>query len=268
MAASRDEILKRKEAWEKEFEDKQARYEDQKSKYYEAKNAVESALHAAVKFIIGDSGLPIDVDITSAPYGSEGFEVRVSDENDKFNKDKALSWTWKVYLNNDGEVEKESSSWSGMNAVSEANIDYLKKLVALLEKLNNVDWAQILSKYVEPKLKDYITETSPSRQSRPDFDTELEMADIEDAIGKDVLLKGASEIDNRGKPYGRGYYRVLRQSDAFYTIIFIPGYAIQDESDLDAVRNVFESYSNYTPTRIKKSKLLELLNKPIEAIQL
>ena len=119
----RDDILKRKQEYEADRAQRQARYDAQSKNYDDEDISRKKSIEDAVKQQLGDTGLDLSVSVRDASWGNHSYQVDISDEDDKFNPDKALSWSWKVYLTNEGEVTKESSSWSGLNAVSKKNID-------------------------------------------------------------------------------------------------------------------------------------------------
>lgn len=263
-AASRDEVLKRKAAYEQEYNERKSRYDAQKAQYDEADKNARQALADEVNHIVEGSGLDLRVDVTISFRDYRGYKVSISDELDKFNPDKALSWNWSVQLNSEGEIEKESSSWSGLQAVSATNIDNLKKIVSVLEKLNSVDWKELLSRHDAPKYQNYITEKNPEYDNQPNFDYELLIADVEDAIGRNILLKGGGQLNNHGIPVGEVYYQVLKETPTQYRIKAIPGYAIHQSPD--TVSDVVDRYDG-TERNMKKSSFIPLLHKPIQTLE-
>ena len=186
----------------------------------------------------------------------QSYEVDISDEDDKFNPDKALSWSWKVYLTKEGEVTKESSSWSGLNAVSKKNLDNLKQILSVLEKLNSIDWKSVLS--VEPPHHDdYITENDPEwDRDVPDFDKELLEADIEELIGTNQGV-----LRDSGSKYYRGnvYSVIVKQSGSQYTVADVPEFTVENNRPVDISSKIRgESY------RISKDKFFQGLVEPLQ----
>lgn len=251
-AGRREDILKQKEEYEADKSARQAKYDKQYSEYRNAARGFRDALEDTVRAAIGPTSLNITIDVDTL-YGS-GLRARISDENDKFNEDKALSWSYQAYLDRNGDVKKESSSWSGLNAVTEAALDNLKEIVRVLDKIQHIDWENIL-KQVGPNYKDYVTESNPSYdRNKPDFDSQLRELDVEDTIGKNVALRGT---DGSGK-----YYRV----NVLYKIISASPtqYTVDEGTDWNGVPKF--AGSSY---RVKKERFLkECMPKQIETISL
>ena len=154
-------------------------------------------------------------------------------------------------IGDDGQIEKESGSWSGLTAISPENIDNLKESVRILEILNNIDWEHVLN--VEfPKFNDYVTEENPGE--RKSFTNELASADIEDAIDAGLGIKG----------YGYKYYKST--APVVYKVI--------GETDKQyLVQEIYESYvgdeSQYlAPYRVNKAKFIkDLVKRPISTVE-
>lgn len=266
-AKSREEVLKRKEAWEAEYSEKKSRYDEQKAQYDTAWFDAKEALEAKVHSILDDIGLDVRVSAGYARYGSKGYSVFVSDEDNKFDPGKALAWNWRVELDRDGLVRKESSSWSGLNAVSAENIDYLKKIVQAVERLNDVNWEEVLTEYTTPDVNKYITEDNPDySMTKPNFDKELMLADIEDAIGQNVLLVGGADVNSRsGRPFGKVYYMVNAETPTQYKITEFLGYTRQIDEGTP-IQELLDT-NRYNQRRISKSNFVDLLYKPIQKVE-
>lgn len=252
----RDDILKRKQEYEADRSRRQARYDAQYKQFSDQDRSRQETIENSVKKMLGDTGLDIDVSVSWGSYGHPSYKVEITDEDDKFNPDKSLAWRWSVYLTDEGDVTKESSSWSGLNAVSKKNIDNLKAIVAVLEKLNDIDWKSVLS-VKPPKYDDYVTEKNPEwDRDAPDFDKELLEADIEDMIGtKQGVLRDS------GSKYYRGhvYSVIVKQSGSQYTVADVPAYTVSQNRSVDISSKIdSESY------RISKDKFFQGLVKPLQ----
>lgn len=262
----REDIIKQREAYEAERAARQARYDEQTRKYYAAEYAITSVVANELKSQLSKySALQFDVYVDRDDWELRGLRVRVlCNEHNKFDDDVALSWNYYVNLDKSGSVNKESSSWSGLKATTEAQLESLTQTLDALKYLNSIDWATLLNKEL-PKYADYVTELNPGYdRDVPNFDYMLMEADIEEAIGKDVLLKGYSSINQRGYGVGSTYYMILKETPTQYTVCRIPGYAVNNEEyDL---KDVVERNKNYTE-RMRKDKLIQLLNKPIETLE-
>lgn len=252
----RDDILKRKQEYEADRSQRQARFDAQFKNYRDEDISRQETIENAVKNLLGDTGLDLRINVDYASFGNHSYKIEIKDEDDKFNPDKSLAWRWSVYLTDKGEVTKESSSWSGLNAVSKKNIDNLKAIVAVLEKLNDIDWKSVLS--VKPPMpNDYITEKSPKwDRDVPDFDKELLEADIEELIGTNQGV-----LRDSGSKYYRGnvYSVIVKQSGSQFTVADVPEFTVENNRPVDISSKIeSESY------RISKDKFFQGLVKPLQ----
>lgn len=255
----RDDILKRKSEYEADKSSRQSKYDAQYRTYLEEEGKREEKLRNDVIGAIGDTSLDLEIDVSGR--FERKYEIRVSDENDKFNEDKALSWDWKVYLDKNGDVKKESSSWSGMNAVTAKNLSNLKEIVRVLEILNNIDFKMLLEEIRPPRYQDYVTENNPKYETAPDFDRELMEADIEDCIGTRKGILGTGSKFYRGNVY----HFIERETPSSYNMWDIPAYYV--EKNDGSLSDLFEKYndrgSNYN---MRKDKFFETIEKPIKIV--
>lgn len=255
----RDDILKRKSEYEADRSSRQSKYDAQYRKYLEEDGRREEKIRNDVIGAIGETSL--DLEIRVSGRFEHKYEIRVSDEKDKFNEDKALSWDWKVYLDKNGDVKKESSSWSGMNAVTAKNLSNLKEIVRVLEILNNIDFKMILEEIRPPRYQDYVTEKNPKYETAPDFDRELMEADIEDCIGTRKGILGTGSKFYRGNVY----HFIQRETPSSYNMWDIPAYYV--EKNDGSLSDLFEKYSdggsNYN---MRKDKFFETIEKPIKIV--
>ena len=207
------------------------------------------------------SELYLDVSVGSRYVGGMGeyaIEVHVTSNNNRVHaEDKALSWDWTVWLDKDGEVAKESGSWSGLQAVNETQLESLRQTVACLEVLNSMDWKSLLNKST-PNYMDYMTQ---DYREGNDGETELldkEMleADIEDAMHTGALIKGTGYkyFPNRST----AYYRVISETPSRYKV--------DEVSALDVKRGtVTEDPSYYY--NITKEKFFDIIDKPVRTVE-
>lgn len=255
----RDDILKRKSEYEADRSSRQSKYDAQYRKYLEEEGRREEKIRNDVIGAIGETSLDLTVYVSGR--FEHKYEIRVSDEDDKFNEDKALSWDWKVYLDKNGDVKKESSSWSGMNAVTAKNLSNLKEIVRVLEILNNIDFKMILEEIRPPRYQDYVTENNPKYETAPDFDRELMEADVEDCIGTRKGILGTGSKFYRGNVY----HFIQRETPSSYNMWDIPAYYV--EKNDGSLSDLFEKYndsgSNYN---MRKDKFFETIETPIKIV--
>ena len=208
-------------------------------------DALYATIESNVRNAIGNTSIPLNI---HANRRYRNLEVEVNNGYTS-NSNSALTWRWNVYVSRDGEVIKETGSWSGLSATTPENIADLKESVRILEVLNNLDWKQLLSA-TPPKYGDYV-KTRPG--ARPDFESELLEADIEDAMQDGKLIKG------RGYKYYRSsvpvYYRIISEAPKSYE-----------------VQEIYEDYLSNPdrwpdPYRIQKDKFLQVASNPLETIE-
>lgn len=260
----RDEILKQKAEWESERDKAMEKSSQESERFHQAEYAVTSVIEDEIRDKL-NTYKALQFDIRVGRRFGHGLQINIQcNEDNKFDDAVALSWSYRATLDDDGQVQKETSSWSGLKATTEAQMDSLTQTLEALKYLNSVDWATVLNKKM-PKLGDYLkTDTSKYRRDVPNFDQMLVEADIEESIGKDVLLVGAGSINQRGYPIGRAYYMILKETPSQYEIVKISGYNLDDENvDIESIVEKNKKYSY----RVRKDKLIQLLNKPIETIQ-
>ena len=262
----RDEILRQKAEWEAERDAAQAKHDEEEQSFYQAEYEVTSVVKDELEHQLSRfRALQFDVSVQRGHYREKGLYVRVEcNEHNKFDDDVALSWNYNVELDKDGNVLKETSSWSGLKATTASQMESLTQTLEALKYLNSVDWSVVLDKEM-PKYRDYFKQDMTKyHRDVPNFDQMLLEADIEESIGKDVLLVGGSSVNQRGYPIGRAYYMILKETPSQYEIAKIPGYDLDDD-DVD-IKSIVEKNKKYS-YRIRKDKLIQLLNKPIETVE-
>lgn len=252
IASKRDEILQRKADWEADYNTRKTKYEDQYKKFRVADKYESDRLAKAVKDAIGNTTLDIDIDVSN--NFDNGYRVNISDEDDKFNPSKALSWNYKASLDSKGDVVKETSSWSGLNATTIENIENLKEIVRVLERLNRVDWQELMSTIRPPEYADYVTDKNPRYEDHPDFDSELREADLEDMVG---TSKGIVCEDSR---YFSGlvYRFITKVNPSSYRVFDVPQYYADKGMTYDEILDKY-SQDSYI---IQKAKMLRSIHSP------
>lgn len=221
----KEDILRRKAEYEDAY-NKQKEAHD--AEFRNFRNAQFSAVEPTKKYLedLFAKYPTLHAKVVVDPWGrydSDGISVRIDvNDSEKFNDDTALSWDYSAYLTSDGEVKRESSSWSGMKAVTRDQLKNLEETVAVLKELADLDWENLLKKEM-PKYEDYVTTREPDRRNKPDFDRELIEAEIEDIIGQRKMI----EV----KPFSSSWYNgnvfvaIVKDSGSQYTIVECPSYA-------------------------------------------
>lgn len=268
--SKRDDILKRKEAYEKDYNERKARHDEQYNSYKRAVQNVFSGVERAVTEAIGES--TEDIEVYVSHHGLNEISCNIKGNNrDIFNKGKALSWTYTARISEAGEVTKETSSWSGLQATTPEQLDSLRETLRILEIINSLDWATILSVEM-PDWKAMVTESDPNYdRDKPDFDRELMEADIEEAIGANKLIKCVGGSKNyRGEIYAG----IVSETPSMYTIFDFPVRYAQPNSDGTygwknhaTLRDLVAEQQGYA-YRVKKDNFINnMVERPLEIIE-
>lgn len=221
IATRKEDILRRKAEYDAKVAEYEADQQTRRRNYRQAENAVTEPVRQFLYDTLAQFDLlDFEIDVHQnfrALSRDSGLNVSIRcNERDKFADTSALSWNYDCYIEEDGEVKKESGSWSGLKATTAAQLDSLKQTVAALELLNSLDWYEILNKEM-PKYSDYF-DGGVERPERVDFNKELQEAEIEDVIGQNILVKvgGISE-------YGRTpvWARFIKETPTQYQIEII-----------------------------------------------
>lgn len=252
-ASRRDELLQRKADYEADFNYRKARYDEQYANFQKMKESESNRLAKAIKDSIGDTTLDIDIDVTN--NFNNGYKVQISDENDMFNDSKALSWSYSVRLDKDNNVVKETSSWSGLKATTIENLENLKEIVRVLERLNKIDWQELMSTIRPPKYEDYVTAIEPRHNVRPDFMQELYEIDLDDMVG---TSKGIVCWNSKyGGDDGLVYRFITKATPTSYRVFDVPKDDADSGMTYDEMR---DEYSANSRTIRKATMLRDILD--------
>ena len=250
-----DEIRAAKDAWDAEFEKANNEYEDQEQNYRYALYTVMENIEQGIRDKLSDlniENLTIEADPYGGRFGSE-FHTDIKFKYGRPSDNKtSLRWDAKIYLNNSGEVMKETGSWSGLEATTPELIADLKNSVQVIERIMNMDWQEIIldAETKRPNYKDYITKTRPNRGNRPKFEDQILEATIDDIGGTNTLIKGNN--NNYRRP---GWYKVIKATPKRYTVSFTPDNYLGTERQEWTINNTFQ---------MDKTKFMNSLVQPIE----
>ena len=140
--------------------------------------------------------------------------------------DAPLRWRYKAYFNREKVLKRETSSWTGINATTKEDIEYLRKTLDIIEFLNDYDLETALS-VERPSYKDYFDD-SVKYASRPS-DSDLKHAYMSDLIGTDTWLY--AELDSKDF-YGIKYLvKFLSETPKRYNLEIKATYGYDGVSD-------------------------------------
>lgn len=218
---TREEILKKRNEWKMKFDARNQVYKGQEQNYNKARwnwqDNVENLIRKQFQSEISKlPDLRIDVD----RYWDEEIRIRFDYEPNRNSDRRSLLWSYEVKLTEKGEIEKESNSWSGFNAVTSAQIEDLMNSVNFLKAIVDFDWTPLLKEAQanKPKYRNYVAIRDPNYDPEykdPGFDKMLREADVEEAIKSGKWIKGAHDW------HGNIWYFIVSQTPKFYKVATI-----------------------------------------------
>lgn len=251
----RREIDQQAQKYNVERDAKKNEYDAQMGNYRRVVMDIEDNVRSNLEQVLPYSDL-IDIKVSRDYNWSSGapyLSVKISYDLNK-TKNQSLAWSYSVGLDKDDNVKKESGSWSGLNAVTQEQLDDLEKSIEILKKLNIIDWESIVKTDV-PSVKDYVTaKTLPEK----DFTFEQFNADLEDFVGQDVIF--ISKYLNSENFYGSRYGYIIKRltnKRVEYVPIYDPIVKLKNNKDYTNYIKE-QSQEGYTET-MSKEKLLKAL---------
>ena len=217
---------------------------EQKSKEYrEALYKDQKAVEGKVAEMIGST--PLDLTIKADPYGGSfldrdsSWKIEVSaHQNDHFNEKFALSWDWNIGIDKEGNIVKDSGSWSGLKAITPEQMDDLEESVRILKVLNNTDWSEVLhapkASYDDYYDKETNEELRNRRANRPDFEGQILDERLQELIGSNTAIKLQANDQ-----YYRGAVGILLTgiTDKFLKGYIFPWYKVEGGATADEIRD-------------------------------
>lgn len=254
-AASREELLRNRSDYDVETQRYQTQMDEGEERWHDALYEQKSALEKQISDMIGSTKLELRIKVD--PWGGIGIDnwaVYVeANENNKFSETVALSWHWSAKIDGrSGEVVKDSGSWSGLKAITPEQISDLEESIRIIKILNNIDWKEILS---SPKAhySDFIPENVQDtirdrKKNRPNFESDLETATIEEAIANGNIAFELSQDS-----YYKGRVGIIPTG---VTDKFIKGY-IFPISYVDEPKDKLIELWAYEPRRSSRANLVK-----------
>lgn len=251
----RREIDQQAQKYNVERDAKKNEYDAQMGNYRRVVRNIEDNVRSNLEQVLPYSDL-IDIRVSRDYSWSSGepyLSVKISYDLNK-TKNQSLAWSYSVGLDRDGNIKKESNSWSGLNAVTQEQLDDLEKSIEILKKLNIIDWESIVKTDV-PSVVDYVTtKTLPEK----DFTFEQFNADLEDFVGQDVIF--ISKYLKSENYYGSRYGYIIKRltnKRVEYVPIYDPIVRLKNNKDYTNYIKE-QSQEGYTET-MSKEKLLKAL---------
>ena len=263
-SSRKDDLIREKAEWQKKYDARKQLYDDQERNYDEARWNWEDSIRDLVNkqfksYIDKLPGLKINVDRW---YG-DSIEVNIQYE-DRWGEDRAnksLFWDYDIRLTSKGEIDRESNSWSGFQAVTPEQVDDLLNSANFLKAIVEFDWAPLLQEAMNsrPKYSQYIGIKDPNYDPEykdPGYDKMIKEAEIEDVLGGGNWVKIDSDWGS-----GRWVY-IISETPKFYTYTSVGDWevthATPDNTNIDTLTSHItdpKNVSSYYVDRIKKDKL-------------
>lgn len=253
-STKRDDILREKEEYEAQYEENERKREAEHSEFRDAEHAVLDPIKEKLESMLSSYNvLTFDVRVDrNWHYGvNRGVEVDIKcNDRDHFAENSALSWNFNVRLSQEGEVLKETGSWSGLKATTPAQLKSLRQSVMALEDLNDMDWASVIDVDM-PKFEDYL-KTPMLKNRSSEFNSRLQQAELEELVGtnKCVLVQNFESSGYRGRSI---YVRLIRETPSQYVV------NVMGDWELDRYRNGDSALDDRYTQRVKKSNIVPVI---------
>ena len=249
-ADRREDILNRKKA----FEENKAKREEESRQYYKAVDASLKPVKDYVENILSKYNLldcTIDVDYS---YKSYKPEVRIRCNESTLHSDKvALAWDFTIQIDEDGNVVKDSGSWSGLKATTEEQLEALDQTLSALKELNHANWKSVLN-VDQPDPKDFH---KTEWMKEENWDQQLKEVEVDDLVGTDTWIYLKSSPD-----HVPAYGNIIGETEKFYKVTFCPEYALKaTDFNIDEVPEI-----RFYTQRVKKENLMDIIKFPIETL--
>lgn len=217
-ASHLDEIRQRKAEYQKEYDAWSARHEESRRNLrkaeHDALQPTKDAVIEALSRFIEPLKLDINVDfnwLARADYDNENYPIKIDIRSNQNHDEKlALSWDYEVTLDNNGEVEAETNSWSGMSATTKDQISSLKLTAECLDVLANMNWKSLL-RASKPRIFDYY-DKDDKEPSNPVTAEDEKQAVFDDIEGTNYAVRLLSTNDDDHWVSKNRYMKVLKQS--------------------------------------------------------
>lgn len=263
-ASRKDDLIREQQQWKMRHDARQVLYNEQEGRYDKARWDWKDSVVDLIKkqFSSYISKLPyLEINVDD---GWHRTEVRFKYADYLGSDDRAdvsLRWSYTIYLTENGQIEKETNSWSGFEAVTPAQIDDLMNSANFLKAIVDFDWEPLLNeaKASVPKYSQYVGIRNPNSDpdySDPGYDKMIKEAEIEDALNSGMWIKIDSDWGT-----GRWVY-IISETPKFYTYTSIGDWdithATPENSNIESLKSHItdpKNASSYYVDKIKKDKL-------------
>lgn len=218
---TREELIQKRNEWRIKYDARKQLYEDQERNYNKARWDWEDRFKDLVikqfrSYIDKLPGLRINTD---RGWGAVEIRFNYEDHGRDDRERKSLLWSYQVKLNEEGEITKESNSWSGFQAVTPEQVNDLINSANFLKAIVDFDWAPLLNQaqQEQPRYRNYIGIRDPRNDpdyADPGYDKMIQEAEVDEAIAADKWIKSSRK--SYGEPV---WYYVVSSTPKFYNIV-------------------------------------------------
>lgn len=269
-SSKKDDLIREKAAWQMKYDARKRLYDDQSRNYHNAKwdwkDSIETKIRSTFSAYLDK--LPDFKIYVDSGWGE--IEIRMSYEH-LHNEAFSLNWDYRIRLKDNGDIIKESSSWSGLQAVTAEQINDLMNSVNFLKALVDFDWAPLLeeAKNEEPQYNKYVGVRDPNYDSDykdPGYDKMIREAEIDEAVTSGKWIKGKDTYS------GSSWYFIVSQTPKYYNVYRLTSSDIKytqqhlGEPWTDRWMNDFRNPQNvnkYSTEKIKKEYAGREFDSPI-----
>ena len=162
-AERKEDILKAQAEWQERYNARKAEYDAQIVQYESARadwqNQVDAAIREEFKEYISNLKLgTVSITVKRGELISNtSVEITYSSNTC------ALDWSYKIRLNIEGKIFKDSSAWTGLRATTPEEADDLLASAQFIRAIVNFDWGSLLQKINDeaPRYKNIVTINNP-----------------------------------------------------------------------------------------------------------
>lgn len=262
-----DDIRKAKEEWDAETDRRDAIRKEERQRYKKATDEVIAPVEYKISSALRKfDSLDFEIrgEIASGYRGSRGLEFRINcNESRVHDENSALSWNWSVSVNSEGDIVKDSGSWSGLNATTEENMKSLRQSVEALEYLNSLNWNELID-VATPDYENYFTDQE-YRGNRPNFEQQMKEAEVESYVGTNTMLLGYSmpEYESRWNRSVKTWFIILSETPKQYKVGELSAYMVKNYFENgESIEEIIEAAKRYT-RRYRKDRIISNLEYPL-----
>lgn len=198
-----DDIKKQRDDYDAETDRMHGLMDEAVDRWRTDAKKAKNNLEQKISDLIGSTTLSLS--IRADTYSDDRWTIDIqANEHRQSDDNVALSWEWRVSLDDDGNIIKDSGSWSGLKVTTPEQVADLEESVRIIKILNNIDWAEILNSPIPSYKKDYanpdlLKEHRDRVANRPKFEDDMLAAKLEDLIGTNTAIQLIGDEYYRGR---------------------------------------------------------------------